>query len=117
MRVSQTGRVTLDDGPRISGYRPCADVTLETVAEYAGPMAVGVAMTGMGSDSVRGAQAIRAAGGYVIAQDESSSVIFGMNAEVIKAGAADQVASLDAIYAAVEKRYLLVMGNMKVGAV
>ena len=63
------------------------------------------------------AQAIRAAGGYVIAQDEVSSVIFGMNAEVIKAGAADQVASLETMYAAVEKRYLLVMGSMKVGAV
>jgi two-component system chemotaxis response regulator CheB len=116
MRVSQTGRVSLDDGPRIGGYRPCADVTFETVAEYAGPMTVGVVLTGMGGDAVRGAQAVRSAGGYVIAQDEASSVIFGMNAEVIKAGAVDQIAPLDAIYAAVEKRFLFVMGAVKVGA-
>jgi len=116
MRVSQTGRVTLDDGPRINGYRPCADVTFETVAEYAGPMSVGVVLTGMGGDAVRGAQVLRSAGGYVIAQDEASSVIFGMNAEVIKAGAVDQIASLESIYAAVEKRFLFVMGAAKVGA-
>ena len=50
MRVSPTGRVSLDDGPRIGGYRPCADLTLESAADYAGPMAIGVILTGMGND-------------------------------------------------------------------
>ena len=58
MRVSASGRIQLDDGPRISGYRPCADVTLETAAAYAGPLTVGVVMTGMGNDGARGVLAV-----------------------------------------------------------
>jgi two-component system chemotaxis response regulator CheB len=117
MRVSQTGRVTLDGGPRILGYRPCADVTLETAAQYSGSMCVGVILTGMGSDGARGAQAVKQAGGYVIAQDEATSVIFGMNAEAIRAGAVDQTLAIDNIYAAIEKRMLQVYGAARAGAV
>jgi two-component system, chemotaxis family, protein-glutamate methylesterase/glutaminase len=116
MRVSPTGRVTLDDGPRILGYRPCADVTFESAAEYAGPMCIGVILTGMGNDGTRGAQAVRDAGGYVLAQDEATSVIFGMNAEAIRAGAVDQVLPIDNIFAAIEKRILYVHGAARVGA-
>jgi two-component system chemotaxis response regulator CheB len=116
MRVSPTGHIQLDDGPRISGYRPCADVTLETAAAYAGPLTVGVVMTGMGNDGSRGILAVKQAGGHVIAQDEATSVIFGMPAEAIKTGAVDQVAPLDGIYAGIEKRVLYVYGAQKVGA-
>ena len=116
MRVSPTGRITLDDGPRILGYRPCADVTLESAAEYAGPMCIGVILTGMGNDGTRGAQAVKSAGGYVVAQDESTSVIFGMNAEAIRAGAVDKVLAIDEIFSAIDKRILLVNGRAKVGA-
>ena len=116
LRVSPTGRMTLDDGPRILGYRPCADVTLESVAEYAGSMSVAVILTGMGNDGTRGAQAIKNAGGCVLAQDEATSVIFGMNAEAIRAGAVDQVLPIENIFAAVEKRILYVHGAAKVGA-
>ena len=115
MRVSATGRITLDDGPRILGYRPCADVTLESTAEYAGPLSIGVVMTGMGNDGVRGAQAMKSAGGYIIAQDEATSVIFGMNAEAIRNGVVDQVLPIENIFAAIEKRVLKVHGA-KVGA-
>ena len=117
MRVSSTGRVTLDDGPRILGYRPCADVTLESAAEYAGSMSIGVILTGMGNDGTRGAQAVKSAGGYVLAQDETTSVIFGMNAEAIRAGNVDQVLPIENIFAAIEKRILLVHGASRVGAV
>ena len=116
LRITATGRVTLDDGPRVEGYRPCADITMETVAEYAGVLSVGVVLTGMGSDAVRGAQAIKAAGGYVIAQDEATSVIFGMNAEAIKTGAVDQVVPLEGVFTAIEKRVLYIYGAAKVGA-
>ncbi len=116
LRLSPTGRISLDDGPRISGYKPCADVTLETVAAFAGPLSVGVVLTGMGNDGARGVQAVRASAGHVIAQDEASSVIFGMPAEAIKTGAVDQVLALDNIYAAIEKRVLFVFGSQKVGA-
>ena len=115
MRVSATGRVTLDGGPRILGYRPCADVTLESAAEYAGPFSIGVVMTGMGNDGVRGAQAMKSAGGYIIAQDEATSVIFGMNAEAIRNGVVDQVLPMENIFAAIEKRVLQVHGA-KAGA-
>ena len=116
LRVTLTGRITLDDGPRIAGYRPCADVSMETAAAFAGPMTIGVVLTGMGNDGCQGVQKVKSAGGHVIAQDESSSVIFGMNAEAIKTGCVDQVLPLDNIFAAVEKRVLYVFGAARVGA-
>jgi len=116
MRVSPTGRVSLDDGPRIGGYRPCADLTMESAAEYAGPMTIGVVLTGMGNDGAKGVQAIRAAGGHAIAQDESTAVIFGMPQEAIKTGAVDQVVPMESIYQAIEKRVLFIFGAAKVGA-
>lgn len=116
MRVTHTGRITLDEGPRIDGYRPCADITMETAADYAGAMSVGVVLTGMGTDGARGVQKIKSAGGHVIAQDEASSVIFGMNAEAIKTGAVHQVVPLEQVFSAIEKRVLYVYGATKVGA-
>jgi two-component system chemotaxis response regulator CheB len=116
MKVSQTGRLTLDEGARINGYRPCADVTLETGAEFAGNMGIAVILTGMGNDGCKGAQLVKSSGGYVIAQDEATSVIFGMNAEVIKSGAVDQILPIESIYSAIEKRVLYEVGAAKVGA-
>src|SRR5690349_3360467 len=117
LRVSPTGRISLDDGPRVSGYRPCADLTFESAAEYAGPMTIGVILTGMGNDGAKGAQTIRSVGGHVIAQDESTAVIFGMPQEAIKTGAVDQVLPMEAIYHGIEKRVLYIFGAAKVGAV
>jgi len=116
MRISATGRILLDDGPRISGYRPCADVTLETAAAFAGPMSIGVILTGMGNDGMVGVQKVKTAGGYVVAQDEATSIIFGMPQEAIKTGAVDQVLGIDNIFTAVEKRVMYVFGASKVGA-
>jgi len=116
LRVSATGRATLDDGPRILGYRPCADVTLESTAQYAGPLSVGVILTGMGNDGVRGAQVMKNVGGCVIAQDEATSVIFGMNAEAIRSGVVDQVLPIEEIFSAIEKRILAVCGSSRAGA-
>jgi two-component system, chemotaxis family, protein-glutamate methylesterase/glutaminase len=115
LRISQAGRLQLDDGPRISGYRPCADVTLESAAAWGGPMTTGVILTGMGNDGARGSLAVRKVGGYVIAQDEATSMIFGMPHETIRAGAAHEVLPLDAIPAALEKRVLYLRGAVKVG--
>src|SRR5262245_42091259 len=74
LRVSQTGRITLDDGARINGYRPNCDVALETAADFAGHMGIGVILTGMGNDGARGVQVMKSAGGHIIAQDEATSV-------------------------------------------
>ena len=116
LRITPQGRIALDEGERINGYRPCADVTLETAAAYNGPMTTGVILTGMGSDGAKGSQSVKACGGHVIAQDEVTSVIFGMPAEAIKTGAVDQVLGIDAIVPAVEKRVLYLMGAARVGA-
>jgi len=104
LRLSMSGKISLDSGARIEGYRPCADVAMETIAAYARALTVGVVMTGMGNDAAKGAKAVKAAGGYVIAQDEATSMIFGMPAEAIQTGAVDEVLALDNISAAIEKR-------------
>ena len=116
MRVSPTGRVSLDDGPRIGGYRPCADLTLDSAADYAGPMSIGIILTGMGNDGSKGVQTVKNVGGHIIAQDEATAVIFGMPQEAIKTGAVDQILPIDAIYNAIERRVLYIFGAAKVGA-
>jgi len=117
LRITPTGRVELDSNSgRIDGYLPNIDVTMESVASFTGPMGIGVVLTGMGSDGARGARLIKKAGGMVIAQDEATSVIFGMPAETIKTGVADQVLSIDEIYAAIERRVLALSKAAPVGA-
>jgi len=117
LRITPTGRIQLDATTgRIDGYLPNIDVTMESVAAYAGPMSIGVVLTGMGSDGARGARVIREAGGLVLAQDEATSVIFGMPAEVIKSGVVDQVLGIDDIYPAIEKRVLGLCRATPVGA-
>ncbi|HLJ86055.1 MAG TPA: chemotaxis response regulator protein-glutamate methylesterase [Candidatus Angelobacter sp.] len=115
LRISATGRINLDDGPRVGGYRPCADLTLESAGDYAGVMGIGVVLTGMGNDGAKGVQAIKNAGGHVIVQDESTAVIFGMPQEAIKTGVVDQILPIDSIYGAIEKRVLFIFGAAKVG--
>jgi two-component system chemotaxis response regulator CheB len=63
LRLSSIGKIALDGGPRIEGYRPCADVALETVAAYARPLTVAVVLTGMGNDAANGVLVVKAAGG------------------------------------------------------
>jgi two-component system chemotaxis response regulator CheB len=116
LRISRSGHIELDDGPRIFGYRPCADVTLESAAAWAGPMTIGVILTGMGNDGARGVLAVKAAGGYNIAQDEATSMIFGMPQESIRTGAVNEVLPIDAIPAALERRVLYLRGASRVGA-
>ncbi len=116
LKVSSAGRIILDDGPRINAYRPCADLTLESAAALYGSLTVGVVLTGMGNDGAKGVQAVKAAGGMVIAQDEASAVIFGMPQEAIKTGAVDQVLPLEEICSAIEKRVVHMFGAARVGA-
>jgi two-component system, chemotaxis family, protein-glutamate methylesterase/glutaminase len=104
LRLSISGKISLDSGARIDGYRPCADVALESVAMHARALSVAVVLTGMGSDAAKGVKVVKAAGGYVIAQNEATSVIFGMPAEAIHTGVVDEVVALDDISAAIEKR-------------
>jgi two-component system chemotaxis response regulator CheB len=117
LRVTPSGRIQLDNtSGRINGYLPNIDVTMETVAAYAGAMSIGVVLTGMGNDGANGAKAIKSAGGMVLAQDEATSVIFGMPAEAIKLAAVDRVLPIDDIYAAIEKRVIGICKATPVGA-
>jgi two-component system chemotaxis response regulator CheB len=86
--------VEIIDGPLVSRHRPSVDVLFRSVAQSAGPTALGVILTGMGDDGAAGLAELRAAGAHTIAQDEASSVIFGMPREAIAIGAAVDVLPL-----------------------
>ncbi|PLX41668.1 MAG: hypothetical protein C0608_04740 [Deltaproteobacteria bacterium] len=88
------GAAVLSEAPPLHGCRPAVDVLFKSLAEEYGERAIGVVLTGIGVDGAAGAAAIKAVGGMVIAQDEESSVIFGMPKAVIERDAATHVASL-----------------------
>lgn len=89
--------IELDHGPKIHGVRPAADPTFKCVAEIWGSKTVAVVLTGIGNDGAEGALEIRKRGGYVIAQDESTSVVWGMPKATIEIGAANVVLPIDRI--------------------
>ncbi len=86
--LTPDGFVRLSYGPKVRGYRPSIDEAMESAAGAFGARAAGVLLTGMGDDGVRGLAAIRAAGGRTFAQDEGSSVVFGMPQRAAETGAA-----------------------------
>lgn len=94
---TETGQVKLDQGPRRHYVRPAADVTMESAAKLYGSAVIGVILTGMGKDGTEGAGYIKAAGGKVIAEHESTSIVYGMPESVVAAGLADRVAPLPEI--------------------
>ncbi len=87
----------LGDEPKVSGHRPSADVLFESVAETVGADAVGVLLTGMGRDGATGLLAMRKKGARCLAQDEASSVVWGMPREAWNEGAAESLVALDAM--------------------
>ncbi|MBT0663281.1 chemotaxis response regulator protein-glutamate methylesterase [Geobacter pelophilus] len=89
--------VEIKDGPLVSRHRPSVDVLFRSAARYAGKNAVGVIMTGMGDDGAKGMLEMKEAGAVNIAQDEATSVVFGMPNEAIKLGGVDHVKPLDMI--------------------
>lgn len=97
-------RIALHQGPFENGCRPAVDPLFRSVAAIYGAHVLGVVLTGMGTDSVAGAQAIRDAGGRVLAQDEASSVVWGMPGAVAKAGLAERLVPLDAVAAEIVRR-------------
>jgi two-component system chemotaxis response regulator CheB len=96
--------VELSDAPAVSRHRPSVDVLFHSVAEAVGPRAVGVILTGMGADGADGLLAMKQAGASTIAQDESTSVVFGMPKEAIERGGVDVVLPLPRITAGILQR-------------
>ncbi len=106
-RVVRSGAhyaVEVADGPLVSRHRPSVDVLFRSVAQAAGPNAIGVIMTGMGDDGADGLVEMKRAGAATIAQDESTSVVFGMPKEAIRRGAVDEVLPLGRIPEAILRR-------------
>lgn len=93
--------VEIKDGPLVCRHRPSVDVLFRSAARYAGKNAVGVIMTGMGDDGSKGMKEMKEAGAFNFAQDEETSVVFGMPKEAIKIGAVDKVLPLEALPASV----------------
>lgn len=89
--------VSVRGGPLVSRHRPSVDVLFRSAARSAGSNAVGVIMTGMGDDGARGLEEMRNAGAYTVAQDEETSIVFGMPKEAIARGAAVKIAPLHGI--------------------
>ena len=97
INFDSTPRVLLHKWEPVSGHRPSVDVLMHSVAREYGNRAIGVIMTGMGKDGAEGIHELKKRGGWIIAQDQETSVIFGMNGEVVKNGDADEVVPVDEI--------------------
>ena len=90
-------RCRLNDGPHVNRHRPSVDVMFRSVAHSVGPNAVGILLTGMGDDGARGLKEMLEAGARTVAQDEQSSVVWGMPGSAVKLGAAELVQPLSRI--------------------
>lgn len=94
-RVGGSVRAVVTDGQVVSGHKPSVDVMMKSVVEAFGSSCLGVIMTGMGRDGADGCRAIRAAGGYVLGQDEATSDVYGMNKVAFVEGNVDRQFALD----------------------
>lgn len=98
--VTRTGGsyiVSVKDGPLVNRHRPSVDVTFNSVATFVGANAIGVMLTGMGADGAKGMLKMKEAGAYTIAQDEATSVVYGMPRAAVEAGGVDESLPLDKI--------------------
>lgn len=88
---------SVKEGPPVNRHKPSVDVLFRSLARHAGSNAVGIILTGMGADGAKGLLEMRQAGSFTLAQDEASSVVYGMPRAAFEMGAASRVAALDAI--------------------
>jgi two-component system chemotaxis response regulator CheB len=95
MVVNHNGEIELNQAPSECGVRPAVNVLMESAAAVYGASTIGVILTGMGHDGTRGAALIKEAGGQIIAQDETTCVVYGMPRSVAEAGLVDRVVPLE----------------------
>ena len=98
--VGTDRKILLSQEPPVGNHRPAVNVMFDSAAQF-GKDLVSVIMTGMGSDGCEGMKKIKATGGYSIAQDENSCVVYGMPKAVVDAGLADEIRPLDKIAEAI----------------
>jgi two-component system chemotaxis response regulator CheB len=103
LALAAAGRLEISSSPAIGGFRPSADRLFESVGSACGARAVAVILTGMGVDGVSGLESVRRNRGYVIAQDEATSVVWGMPGEAARRGLVDVVLPLGDIAAALTR--------------
>lgn len=116
MTVNLRRQVVLNQDPPENSCRPAVDVLFRSAAATFGPAVLSVVLTGMGSDGLRGCEAIRAAGGGVIAQDEATSTVWGMPGFVARAGLADQVIPLGEVARTLARRVTESRGPRRLSA-
>jgi two-component system, chemotaxis family, protein-glutamate methylesterase/glutaminase len=102
MTIDDNERIALNQKPTVHGVRPAVDVTLTSVVQRFSHNVIAVILTGMGSDGTHGASLLHSDGGYVIAEHESTCVVWGMPRSVVEAGAADAVLPRSQIAGAIE---------------
>ena len=102
MTIDENERVALNQKPAVHGVRPAVDVTLTSLVQRFNSNVVAVILTGMGSDGTHGASLLHSDGGYVIAEHESTCVVWGMPRSVVEAGAASAVLPRSQIASAIE---------------
>ncbi len=103
MTFDENERVALNQKPTVHGVRPAVDVTLTSIIQRFGKSVVAVILTGMGSDGTNGSSLLHSLGGYVIAEHESTCVVWGMPRSVAEAGAADAILPRPQIARAIER--------------
>ncbi|MEO1268566.1 MAG: CheB methylesterase domain-containing protein, partial [Myxococcota bacterium] len=91
-------RLRLHEGPMENSCRPAVDVLFRSVVHVYGGHALGVILTGMGQDGLRGSEVLHKAGGRIIAQDEATSTVWGMPGAVARAGLADRIVPIDQVW-------------------
>jgi two-component system, chemotaxis family, protein-glutamate methylesterase/glutaminase len=103
LRLGLDRHARLSDDAPVGGLRPRADLTIEDAAKLYGPRTLLVVLTGMGRDGLEGAKAVRAAGGRILVEAESTCTVYGMPRAVAEAGLADEVLPLDELPAAIAR--------------
>jgi two-component system chemotaxis response regulator CheB len=100
MKLASNGdcvHISLDQSPRQNSCRPAVDALFTSAGEVYGGAALAVILTGMGQDGLHGAEILKAQGASILAQDEASSVVWGMPGAVVNGGLADRVLPLDEV--------------------
>jgi two-component system chemotaxis response regulator CheB len=105
-RINGEARIMISHGPPQNSCRPSADILFRSAADVFGSHVLAVVMTGMGQDGLRGCERIREAGGQILAQDEASSVVWGMPKFVAQAGLVDQILPLGQLGQEITRRVM-----------